>query len=232
MNDPVPGPPAPSAKKGIPALGWLGIGCGTLIIIAIVVISLLVGWCKRTVGDIADFKNNPEKAAAEMVVKFNPDLKKISQDDSKGEMTIRTKDGQEITLSYKDISEGKFTIKDEKGNVTQIGKSDLSNVPVWVPRVPGMKTASGAVHTVQDGKSSGLYNATSGETIESLEKFFKQEAERLKLSESSRTSFNTDGIENRILAYEGNGQKLNVVINGRPGEDALVNVGYEELVSE
>ena len=80
-----PVPSLPQPKKGIPALGWVGIGCGTILIIAIIVISLLIGWCKRTVGDISDFQKNPEKAAAEMMVRMNPDVKKISQDDAEGE---------------------------------------------------------------------------------------------------------------------------------------------------
>ncbi|MCX6864664.1 MAG: hypothetical protein NTV46_00340 [Verrucomicrobia bacterium] len=233
MNENIPVPPVPpsnpAVKKGMPTLAWVGIGCGTVIVIAVVVVAMLVGWCKRSVGDLSEFKNNPEKAAAEMMVRLNPEIKLVSQDDAKGEMTIRTKDGQEMTMSYKDVGEGKITMKDAQGNVSQIGKSDLSNVPAWVPRVPKMKSATGSFQNKEDEKITGLYSATSDESISKLDEFFKTEAGKLKMTEASRTSMNTDGVENLITAYEGEGGRmLNVIITGKPGEAAQVNVGYEE----
>ena len=167
---PVPPPPAPK-KEGIPALAWVGIGCGTLLIIAIVVISLLVGWCKRTVGDLSEFQRNPEKAAAEMMVRVNPDLEMVSQDETAGEMTIRTKDGKVMTLSYKDIAEGKFMVRDAEGNVAEFGSTDLSKVPAWVPRVPDMQSATAAFHSQQNGKLSGLYTATTDRSANDLNEF-------------------------------------------------------------
>ena len=228
MNENAPTPPVASTKKGLPMLGWVGIGCGTLLVIAVVVIFLMVGWFKRAVGDVSEFKKNPEKAAAELMVKMNPDLKKVSQDDANGEMTIRTKDGQEMTMSYKDVSTGKFTIKDAQGNTSQIGQSDLTNVPKWVPRVPKMKTATGSFQTKDAGKVTGLYSATTTATAGEVEEFFKAEAGRLELTESSRTSFSADGTENRVIVYEGGGHQLNLVITGKPGAEVQVNVGYEE----
>jgi len=228
MNESTSNPPAAPAKKGLPVLGWVGIGCGTVLVIAVVVVSLMVGWCKRTVGGLSEFKNNPEKAAAELMVKMNPDLTKISQDDAKGEMTIRTKDGQEMTLSYKEVTEGKFTVKDAQGNIAQVGKSDLSTVPAWVPRVPKMKSTTGSYLNQKEGQIAGFYSATTDESSNGLEEFFKLEAGKLKMPEAVRTSFNTDGVENRILTYEGDGRKLSIIITGKPGEDLQVNVSYEE----
>ena len=230
-NAPVPSAPPsnPPVKKGMPVLGWVGIGCGTVIVIAVVVIALLVGWCKNKVGDLSEFQKNPEKAAAEMMVRLNPDIKLVSQDDAKGEMTIRTKDGQEMTLSYKDVGEGKFAIRDAKGNVAQIGQSDLSNVPAWVPRVPKMKTTTASFQNQADNKLSGLYSATSDDSIDKLDAFFKTETAKLKLTEASRTSTNTEGVENRIVAYEGEGGRmLNVILNGKTGEGTQISVGYEQ----
>ena len=127
-----------------------------------------------------------------------------------------------------DIGEGKLTMKDAKGNVTQFGQSDLTNVPAWVPRIPGMKSSTGSFHNQEGGKVTGLYVATTTEPIAKLEEFFKAEAGKLSITESTRTSFNTDGAEHRILAYEGAGRKLNVTINAKPGEDAQVMLRYEE----
>lgn len=227
MNEMPPVPPEPPVKKGIPALGWVGIGCGSLVLIAAVAISLLVGWCKRAVGDLSEFQRNPEKAAAELMVKLNPDVEKVSQDDAAGEMTIRTKDGKEMTMRYKDISEGKFVIKDDEGNIAELGSTDLTKVPAWVPRAPGVKSTQTSIRNTNASKESGFYSVTSGESIDALEEFFKSESEKLGFTESSRTTLNSNGVENRTLSYEGGGRTLSVIISGKPGEDAHVNVGYE-----
>ncbi len=231
MNDSPPMPPEPPAvqeKKGIPALGWVGIGCGTLVIITVVIISLLIGWCKRVVVDIADFGKYPEKSAAELMVRMNPDLEKISENDLKGEMTVRTKDGKDLTLSYKELSEGKFSLKDSDGNIAQFGQANLDDVPAWVPRVPGLKTVQTSMRNQKDGKVSGLYSATSSESSETLEAFFKAEAEKLKFTSSSFSNYNVNGVENRNLSFGGGGHHLDIVITAKPGEEAQVNVGYEE----
>jgi len=211
----------------MPVLGWVGIGCGTLLVIGLVVMFLLVGFCKRKV---AEFAKNPEKLAAELIVKANPDLTLVSQDDAKGEMTIRTKDGQETTMSYKDISKGKFVMRDANGNVAQLGNADLSKLPAWVPRVPKMKSATSSFQNQANGKMSGLYTATSTESIGALEAFFKAEAAKHDMSEASPPTTASGSAETRILAYHGQGRQLNIVVSGKPGEDVQVNVNYEETL--
>lgn len=226
MNEPSSNPQGSHEGKGKPIIAWVGIGCGTILVIAVVCIAMLVGFCKRKVGEFTD---NPEKAAAELMVKYNPDLKMVSQDDAKGEMTIRTKDGQEMTMSYKDISKGKFTIRDADGNVTQVGEdADLSNVPAWVPRVQGMTTGAGSFQSQEGGKVSGIFNATTRDSVEVVEAYFKSEAEKLNLASSSQSSAKVDGVETRALSYEGGGKVLTIILTAKAGEDTQVNVSYEE----
>jgi hypothetical protein len=228
MNEMPPEPPAIQQKKGIPPLAWVGIGCGTLVVTAVLVISLLIGWCKRTVGDLADFRDNPEKAAAEIMVRFNPDVEKVSENDATGEMTIRTKDGKEVTLGYKDISEGRFTMVDGEGNSASFGKSDLSDVPGWVPRVPAIKAVAASMRNEKAGKVSGMVSVTTLEPVDALEAYFKAEAEKLGFTNSSSRSMNVNGVENRSQSYSGGGKSLDVVITVTPGEDTRVNLGYGE----
>lgn len=227
MNPQDTSPPDVSVKKGIPVLGWLGIGCGTIVIIGIVIVSLLVGWCKRKVGDLSEFQRNPEKATAELIVKMNPDLKLVSQDESKGEMTIQTKDGQEMTMSYKDVAQGKFTIKDAEGNVTQIGGADLSTLPAWVPQVSGLKEVSCSSHRKSADQVTGIYMGTSSDTLDKLEEFFKNEADKQGLTDSSRSSFENDGVATRALSYEGGKRKLSIMISEKRGEAASVQVSFD-----
>lgn len=224
MNPQDTSPPTVPGKKGIPVLGWLGIGCGTIVIIGIVIISLLVGWCKRKVEG---FQKNPEKTAAEFIVQMNPDLKLVSQDESKGEMTIKTKDGQEMTMSYKDVSKGKFTVKDAEGNVTQLGGADLSTLPAWVPQVSGLNDVSCSTQNKPSDQVTGIYMGTSSETPDNLEEFFKKEAEKQGMTDSSRSAFEIDGVGTRTLSYEGGDRKLSIMISSKQGEAANVQVTYE-----
>lgn len=225
MNENPPSPPPPTAKKGIPVIGWVGIGCGTLLIIAIMVISVLVGFCARKVGE---FSKHPEKSAAELMVRLNPDLKMVSQDDAKGEMTIRTKDGQTMTMSYKDVASGKFTFKDEQGNVAEFGGVDLSKLPAWVPRVPDLENTFSSTQNGNDGKIAGIYTGTTPKPADELAEFFKSEMEKLKATSSNSSSTSMNGVESRVLGFEGGGKKLNIAITAKPGEKTQVSVGYEE----
>lgn len=227
-NAPPPTPSLPQPKKGIPVLGWVGIGCGTILVIAIIAVSLLVGWCKRTVGDLSEFQKNPEKAAAEMMVRMNPDVKKISQDDTKGEMTIRTKDGKEITMRYKDIAEGKFMVTDAEGNIAELGGTDLSQVPSWVPRVPDVKTAVSTFKNEQGQKTAGLYTATTTKSPDELNEYFTAEAEKLGLTSSKISETGVNGVESQALNFQGRGKALNIVITAKPSANTQVSVGYEE----
>ena len=225
MNEPSP-KPGSSEGKGKSVMVWAGVGCGTILVIAVVCISMLVGFCKKKFGE---FAANPEKAAAEMVLKYHPELEMISQDDEKGEMTIRTKDGKEMTMSYKDVSKGIFTIKDAEGNVMQVGETDLSNVPAWVPQPGGVKSHTGAVHSQEADRVYGIFNVTTAEPVQAVEAHFKSEAEKLNMGSSSSSSAAVvDGVETRMLSFEGNGKKLSVIISAKAGEDTQVNVSYEE----
>ena len=227
MTGQTPTPPIP-AKKGIPALAWVGLGCGTLLIIAIVIISLLVGFIKRKIPDSSEFRKNPEKAMAEMVVRNTPGLKLISQNEGTGEMTIQTKDGKEMTLNYKEVTQGKFSVKDANGNVTEIGASDLSKLPSWVPRTPSLKGTVSTIQNSQNGGVTGGYSGTSTDSLDTLEAFFKTATSKHSLAETSRTSINTDGNDNRIIAYEAGNRKLNVLLNSKSGGETSVQVSYEE----
>ncbi len=101
--------PVTPAKKGLPALAWVGIGCGGLVVIAIIVMIIGGVWFTKKAKELGvDFQKNPERAAAELVVNLSPDLEKVSTDEEAGTMTIRKQDGTEMTLTYQDISEGKF----------------------------------------------------------------------------------------------------------------------------
>jgi len=218
-------PPQATAKKGMPAIAWVGIGCGGLILIGLIL--AVVGFIMAK-GKIEEFAANPEKAGAEMIVSMNPDLEMVSQDDGKGEMTIRTKDGKEMTLSYKDISEGRIQMTDQDGNTTRIGSSDLSQVPAWVPQAPDLSEGISTFHSNAGGKITGQFSGRSGKSLDDLKSFFEGEASSAGLSSSSSSSTNMGATSVATLKFSGGGKTLNIVITEKPGSSALVNTNYSE----
>ena len=107
---PIPESSVPPAKKGLPVIAWVGIGCGGLIvvgIIALICVAVIFGsmW-KDFVGEM---EKNPAKATAMMVVKFDKDLEIVSADDEKQTVTIKVKStGETMTLSAEDFENGKY----------------------------------------------------------------------------------------------------------------------------
>lgn len=218
-------PATPPAKKGLPAIAWVGIGCGGLLLIGIIVGAILFG---IFAGKIKEFAANPEKAGAEMMVSMNPELEMVSQDEGKGEMTIRTKDGDEVTLSYKDISEGRITVKDKDGNETRIGSADLSQVPAWVPRAPDLSDAVSTFHSEGGGKATGQFSGKSSQSIEQLRTFLEGEALSLGMNTSSNSSMNANGTTVVTLDFSGDGKSLTFIITEKPEAKTLVNTNYSE----
>jgi hypothetical protein len=179
-------------------------------------------------GKFEEFAANPEKVLAEAIISGNPDLEMISQDDAKGEMTIRTKDGKEMTLSYKDISEGRIEMKDQDGNVTTMGSSDLSQVPAWVPQAPDLKEGVSMFHSNAGGTITGQFSGRSDKSLVDLQSFFEDEASSQGLSSSSTSSTNMGATSVATLEFSGGGKTLNIVITEKPGSSALINTNYSE----
>ncbi len=171
-------------KKGLPTLAWVGIGCGVLLLLGAISFAVAVGFgirkVKQVAGDVAaDFEKNPAKAAAELAVRLNPDLELVESDDDAGTMTIRNKkDGEVVTLDFKDIADGNFrvttkdgetslsvggdegvTVRGPDGEARFGGSGDLSDVPDWVPIYPAATGATGAYSGTSGGRTSGAVTA-------------------------------------------------------------------------
>lgn len=209
----------------MPALGWIGIGCGGLLVVALIIGVMGFLLVKKKVDE---FTRNPEKTAAELIVKASPDLEKVREDDAKGEMTVRTRKGEEFTVSYKDLSEGNFSFTDAAGNRTRLGgNSDLSELPAWVPRLPGLTGDIVAVHSVENGKASGLNTAKSTESQDALATFVKDAGEKLGFTSSGNTSTNAGGVSENKFTFSDSSRELIISISGNHGTQT-VTVNYSE----
>lgn len=229
LKQPPAHPPLPPQKKGMSAIAWVGIGCGGLLVVAVIAGILIFTAFKKKYDE---FIANPEKAAAEMVISMNPDLELVSQDESTGEMTVLTKDGKEMTLSYGDIAQGKITLTDGDGNVTTLGSADLSRVPQWVPLPPDLSNSMSSFHTETGKKIAGQVSGRTGLDAISLEKFIQSEFSKSSggpVSSSSRSSVNVGDTTVITVGYKLGERSIKAVITEKAGTEALLNLNYAEI---
>jgi hypothetical protein len=215
-------PPQAAAKKGMPAIAWVGIGCGGLLVIVLALGVYGFFIAKKALGE---FTANPQKAAAEFVLSRNPAFEKVSHDDSKGTMTFRTKDGEEMTLSYKDIAEGKITVKDKDGNVSQIGSQDLSAVPAWVPKPADLSGGISLFHTESATEVAGQFAGKSAMDADAIIAFYES---ALTFTSASGGHQELNGIKVSNKEFSDGKRKVAIVATGQTGQPTQVNVNYSE----
>jgi hypothetical protein len=113
-------------KKGLSTGAKVGIGCGIVALVGIIVVivavvagGMFVAQKAKEAGlDPELMEKNPELAAAKMIVAANPDLELVEADEDAGTITIRnTKTDEELTVDYRDLEEGKIVFKTDKGEL-------------------------------------------------------------------------------------------------------------------
>ncbi len=100
--------PAPQ-KKGIGALGWLGIGCGALILIIIVVVvgGLIIAGPKVK-QFVEEAQKNPTRATATAMVSMSGgQFEMVKEDDVNKRYTVRQKSNGQLTTIYWDAKQNK-----------------------------------------------------------------------------------------------------------------------------
>jgi uncharacterized protein YfiM (DUF2279 family) len=235
MSEPMT-PPVPGQKKKISTLGWVGIGCGAIAILAILAIGATVaagGWFLKKQAN--KFEDNPTLAAAELAVKMNPELEVVESDSDEGTLTIKnTKTGEVVTMNAKDIEEGKltFTTKDgttvldgsstgdggtlkvtnEKGEEAVFGTSAGApkNLPSWVPLYAGAKIQGSYDGTTAEGRNA-MFTVNSSDSVDQVADFYqsKLEGAGLKVERSS---------------FEANGQKTIMVVGTAEDDKRMASV--------
>ena len=214
-------------KKGLHPLAWVGIGCGGLLVLGIIAGAFLFGAVKKRYDEVVeDFAANPQKVVAEQVVKMNPDLEMLSEDDETGEMTIRnTATGEETTISYQDLAEGKLTVTGSDGSVTQLGSAEVSSVPGWVPAYSAMENPMMPYHQDKGGEIHGLLSFTTKEVPADVIAFY--EGEMSSASQSS-SSVNIGDIDQVSKTFRDGKKTLTISAQRNADQPTRVQVSYEE----
>ena len=142
---------AAQVKKGLPALAWIGIGCGVIILIG--AIALVAGgvFVAKKVKDVAgDFEKNPALASARMIVKLNPEWEEVSTDDKAGTITVREKKtGKEMTFGLDDLAKGRVTLSSEGKSYTVEAGGTRTRANSRSPTSPGRRCSRPAARAAR-----------------------------------------------------------------------------------
>jgi DNA-binding transcriptional MerR regulator len=136
-NPPPPPPQLPGQKKGLSGLAWFGIGCGGLVLLAIVafiVAGVFFG------GKLKEFtkeaQKNPTRTAASVVVSMGVG-EMVAEDDANKRYTVREKQTGKLTTYYWDA----------KTNSPKSVDGDFSAIPAEArePKAPATEPAETSV---------------------------------------------------------------------------------------
>jgi hypothetical protein len=235
-------------KKGLSPLAWIAIGCAGLVVIGILAVTVGGVFVARKAKDvIEDFEKNPAKAAAQAVVRFNPELEMVESDDEAGTMTVRnTRTGEVATLDFNEIAEGRFSWETAEGKVqldvtdeeggglrmttpegeARIGGGAGAQVPDWVPRYPDTEI-KGAYSSRSGEEESGAF---SFETTDSPSEVLDSLQERLEDEgyEVTRQTYEAAGQEPQgsLSAERADAQRTITVVATRQGSTTTAAVTY------
>jgi len=193
--------PAPAKKSGLPALAWIAIGCGGLIALVLIAVSVMFWFGARQLKRVAeDFEANPVKQTAEMLVRLNPELELVRSDDKsltvrlkktgevgtfdfeqirQGKLRFKNTQGEEATFSVQgDESGGTLTIESEKGKATLGAGSAAGRLPSWVLIPPGSQELQTTFTLNTDKEVGGAVTFTSAENPELVLEFYREQLKK------------------------------------------------------
>ncbi len=253
-----PPPPAAPKKSGLPALAWIGIGCGAIVLIGVIAFSLLVGWgVHKAKGFAEKADKDPSYAAmkvAEIAIKANPDYELVSADEDAHTFTVReTKTGKETTIDLADIQNGKLgiksgdqemtvgaesddngggalTVRDKDGKTRfRMGTGGGEDIPGWVPRYEGAKIAGTGVSNTDEGTSGG-FTFTTDDALDDVVSFYKKALADAGMKITGNNTFSNEGSRGATLTAgeESAGRTVQVFIGSTPGKGTQGTVTFAE----
>ena len=206
------GPTSTQAKKGLPPVAWIAIGCaGVLVVVSIVAV---VGglFVFNKAKDLADeMVEDPILASAKLLSAANPEVELVEADKDNQRVTFRnTKTGEEYTVDYDDIREGRIHLSSSEGTMTvdveenegdgerltvtsQEGTTTFdtgdraADLPGWLPVYPGSEPEGTFKSETPDGYAGAYTIRTEADRGELID-YFAAELERAGLEIRSRTT--------------------------------------------
>ena len=252
MSDPMTPPPVPGQKKKMSALWWIAIGCGAIVVLGMIAAAMAVGgiaWFAKK--QVNKFEENPAVAAAELMIKANPDVELVESDVKEGTITFRDKkSGEVVTMNAEDIKDGKLTIttkegtasfdatSTEEGGVVKMtnekgeeatfsaGAGAPKNLPSWVPVYAGAKIEGSYDATTAEGRNA-MFTVTSADSVDQVAEFYESSLKGAGLT-VERSSYEASGQKTIMLVgkTEDDKRTVNVTVSTGEGQtQAMVNFG-------
>jgi hypothetical protein len=223
---PPPGSPAPP-KKGLGPLAWVGIGCGVLLVIGMVLVAAGGWFAKKQIDKFAD---NPGFAAAELAVRANPDLEVVNSDREKNILTVRnTKTGETLTFNGEDLKDGKLTVTNEKGEVATFGATEggPKNLPSWVPVYSG-GTVQGTMDSTTGEGRTVIFTVATQDSLDTVASFYENKLKEAGFKVDKTTMSSNDQASTTMLSGKSDDGKreMGVMVSNTPdqGTQAVVTV--------
>jgi hypothetical protein len=195
----ISGPPTPGnglhqtpPRKPNKVLLWVLGGCGGLLLLALLGFAVTVLWVRQKVGNL---QRNPAVAAAELIVRANPELELVATDYTKGTITMRDKKtGETLTMDATRVKEGRFAFRDGKGKEIRInaleggsgtvqvqgpegqasfGVGTKDQAPAWLRTYPGAPVEGVASVISKSGSSGTVVQRTTDSPAQVFEAFEK-----------------------------------------------------------
>ena len=229
MNEASPPPfPQTSPRKGLPPLAWAGIGCGGLIVLAVIAGAIFVASVGKSV--MKNFKEHPALPMVQAVLAAHPEIETPTDDQIRGTITLAPKGtGNQVKASYEDIVHGRVMIEDASGTPVPLFQGDLTKVPAWVPRYSAATGVSSLAHQDLPDRIHGILVMETTDPIADVEKFFETEAGKLFTSNAtSRSSIEINGVQRSKFSYAGGKLKIEIMAYGKSGSPLTVMIIYTE----
>lgn len=240
-------------KKGLSPLAWIGIGCGAIILVAFLVMSVAIWFGARKVKDFAGgFEDDPARAAAEMIVKMNPELELIESDSEDGTITIRVKESGEVaTFDYSEIQDGKlrlessegkisfdataaeegavFTVETDEGTTRYGTLGESGRLPDWLPEYPGSEDVQMAFSEEKSDSLGGTFSYQTADSAETVFAFYRDRLESAGLKVQETTTTQDGEIQaGSLTANDDAGQRQATVTIAPDGETTRVGVFFSD----
>ena len=246
-SQPVPPPPGvPPAKKGMSPLAWVAIGCGVILVFCVIALGVMGWFAKRAIEKVS---KNPTMAAAELMVRANPDLELVSKDEKNNSIPVKDKKTGEVSTFSADVAkDGKFTFKTDKGSATfggadgavikttddkgqqttfNAGAGAPTNLPSWLPVYPG-GTVQGTMDTTGPEGRSAAFTVSSKDDSGKMLDFYESQLKSGGFTPTKNTyNTTTNGASQTggtVTAKSPDGKReVNVMVSSSPeGAQAVV----------
>lgn len=231
-----------NGKKGLHPLAWVAIGCGALIVIVGLVLTLGLGYLGfKAKQFVEEYEQNPALGVAHVIAATNPEVEIESSDETAKTVTFRnTKTDELVTINYKDLEEGRVSFESSEGSfeidsseegggtvtmtnedgetVYQAGTAVDADVPAWVPMMSGVTLTPVVQQQNPEGKfASFQVTFPEGTEVKEVFDFYQQQLEA--------EGFKVDRAEQTV-----NGQVAGTVIgdNAAAGQNVTIFAGVDD----